>query len=73
MVDEEAEKIARVLVGKAVEGLFLLADVVVGQHPRLRPGLAELFVAEERYDHLVADSADIENEAARPTFLEGSF
>ena len=73
MIDEEAEKIARVLVGETVEGLFLLADVVVGQHPRLRSRPAELLVAEERHEHLVADAADIDDEPARPAFLEGSF
>ena len=73
MIDEEAEEITCGFIRKTVEGLLLLADVVVGENLCFSPDLPEDFVAKKRNGNLIADAAGIDDKPAGPAFFEGSF
>ncbi len=67
---EEAEEIAFVVGGEAVEGLFLFADVEVDEEfDRLACG-REFVVGADGDEDLVADAGDVDGDAVREAFRE---
>lgn len=68
--DEEAEEVAFTLRGEAVEDVRVFADGEVREYLALRTDGRQLVVTRNRNKHMIADTADIQNDLRGQRFYE---
>jgi hypothetical protein len=71
-IEEEAEEVAFFIGGEAVEGVFVFADVEVGEDADLVAGFADGIDAGEGDEEFVSDAVDIDGDAIGEAMDEGS-